>query len=91
MFEVVFNVEKIVLIEGVDVFFIGFNDFVFLLFGYVFVRWDELEFLDVLEKVRLVVKKYGKYVGILVWNGVYVKELSEKWKLVGLGFDVRVL
>lgn len=89
--EAVSNAEKIASIEGVDALFIGPNDLALSLLGYVPARWDEPEFLDALEKVRLAAKKYGKYVGILARNGAHAKELSEKWKLVGLGSDVRAL
>ena len=89
--QAVSNAEAIAAIEGVDALFIGPNDLALSLLGYVPARWDEPEFLDALETVRQAGLKHGKHVGILAKNGQHANELSKKWKLIGLGSDVRAL
>lgn len=89
--EAVNNVDAIAALDGVDALFVGPNDLALSLLGYVPARWDEEEFLDALEKVRQAGIRHGKHVGILARSGQHAHELSQKWKLIGLGSDVRAL
>jgi 4-hydroxy-2-oxoheptanedioate aldolase len=85
------NADAIAAVPGVDALFIGPNDLALSMLGYVPARWDETEFLEALESVRQAGLRHGKFVGILAKNGQHAKELGEKWKMIGLGSDVRHL
>lgn len=71
--------------------FIGFNDLVLFLLGYVLVRGDELEYVDVINKIVVVVCKYGKWVFCLLNFGVLCKEYFEVFDIVVLSYDVWVI
>lgn len=90
--EAVANAEAIAAVDGIDALFIGPNDLALTLLGYVPARWDEVPFLEAIEKVRQAGAKHGKHVGILARNAAHAKQLADNdWTWVAIGTDVRAL
>ena len=74
-----------------DLVFIGPNDLALSLLGYTPAKYTETVFLEAIDKVVAIAKKYGKKVGILVLDGEAAKKAKERFDLVVMSADVRAL
>ncbi|KAF7185949.1 2-keto-3-deoxy-L-rhamnonate aldolase [Pseudocercospora fuligena] len=85
------NVEAIAATPGVDLIFIGPNDLAQALLGYVPARGDEPEFVNAIEKIVNAARKYGKWAGRMVNNGLAAKEARGKYDTVAMTGDTKAI
>ena len=74
-----------------DLVFIGPNDLALALLGYTPATYTEKVFLDAIDRIVETAKKYGKKVGILVTDGEHAKRELQRFDLVVLSNDVRMI
>ncbi|KAM0418430.1 hypothetical protein ACHAPD_004789 [Fusarium lateritium] len=85
------NADAICAVPGVDMLFIGPNDLALSILGYVPVKGDEPEFVNVIEKIVVAARKHDKWVGRLSNDGTSAKQHLDMFDTVALGYDVRAI
>ncbi|KAG4253073.1 2,4-dihydroxyhept-2-ene-1,7-dioic acid aldolase [Fusarium proliferatum] len=80
------NVDAICAVPGV-----GPNDLALSILGYAPARGDEPEFSDAIEKIIVVARKHGKWIGRLSNDGASARKHLEIFDIVALGYDVRAI
>ncbi|CEI60093.1 unnamed protein product [Fusarium venenatum] len=80
------NADAICAVPGV-----GPNDLALSILGYVPVKGDEPEFVNVIEKIVVAARKHDKWVGRLSNDGTSAKQHLDMFDTVALGYDVRAI
>lgn len=71
--------------------FIGPNDLVLSLFGYVPAKGNEPEFLDAMDRIVAAATRHGKWTGRLSNNEALCGEHLKVYDTVAMGYDIRAM